>query len=63
VRAAQKQKLDLREEILRIRAERDQVALRLDSARAKHEVTSKEALVSACLMTLAFMDSKIVVTY
>jgi len=46
VRAAQREKLLLREEILRIRAERDQVALRMDAVRTKHEAESKEALVS-----------------
>jgi hypothetical protein len=54
VRAAQKEKLALREEILRIRAEREQVALRMDAIRIRHEAESKEALVSrfpaACLL-------------
>ncbi|KAK3354943.1 hypothetical protein B0H65DRAFT_450202 [Neurospora tetraspora] len=44
VRVVQKEKLGLREEILRIRAERDQVSLRMDAIRIKHEVDSKEAL-------------------
>ncbi|KAL2023236.1 hypothetical protein VTK56DRAFT_3359 [Thermocarpiscus australiensis] len=44
VRAAQKEKLALRDEILRIRAERDQVALRMDAIRIRHEAESKEAL-------------------
>ncbi|KAK2073873.1 hypothetical protein P8C59_008117 [Phyllachora maydis] len=43
VRAEQKLKLGLREEILRIRAEREQVALRMDVIRARHETESKEA--------------------
>lgn len=45
MRAAQKEKLALREEILRVRAERDQVALRMDAVRIRHEAESKEALV------------------
>ena len=45
MRAAQKEKLSLREEILRIRAEREQVALRMDAIRIRHEADSKEALV------------------
>ncbi|KAG7292951.1 hypothetical protein NEMBOFW57_002996 [Staphylotrichum longicolle] len=44
VRAAQKEKLTLRDEILRIRAEREQVALRMDAIRIRHEADSKEAL-------------------
>ncbi|KAK3956315.1 hypothetical protein QBC32DRAFT_331467 [Pseudoneurospora amorphoporcata] len=44
VKVVQKEKLVLREEILRIRAERDQVSLRMDAIRIKHEVDSKEAL-------------------
>ena len=47
VRVAQKEKVTLREEIMRIRAERDQVALRMDAIRIKHEAESKEALVSS----------------
>lgn len=46
VRAAQKEKLALREEILRVRAEREQVALKMDAVRIRHEADSKEALVS-----------------
>jgi hypothetical protein len=45
VRAAQKEKLTLRDDILRIRAEREQVALRMDAIRIRHEADSKEALV------------------
>ncbi|KAK4447515.1 hypothetical protein QBC34DRAFT_409623 [Podospora aff. communis PSN243] len=44
VRVAQKEKLSLRDEILRVRAERNQVALRMDAIRIKHEAESKEAL-------------------
>lgn len=44
VKVVQKEKLGLREEILRIRAERDQVSLRMDAIRIKHEVDSKKAL-------------------
>ena len=45
VREAQKAKLRLRERIIQIRAEREQVALRMDAVRVKHEEDSKEALV------------------
>lgn len=45
MRAAQREKLALREEILRVRAEREQVALRMDAIRMRHEADSKEALV------------------
>jgi hypothetical protein len=46
VRQAQKEKLALREEIIRLRAERAQVALRMDAVRIKHERETKEAGVS-----------------
>lgn len=45
VREAQKSKLQLRERIVQIRAEREQVALRMDAVRVKHEEEGKEALV------------------
>jgi hypothetical protein len=45
VREAQKTKLQLRERIMQIRAEREQVALRMDAVRMKHEEDGKEALV------------------
>lgn len=44
VREAQKSKLHLRERIIQIRAEREQVALRMDAVRIKHEGEGKEAL-------------------
>ncbi|KAG6367932.1 hypothetical protein INS49_002132 [Diaporthe citri] len=44
VREAQKNKLQLRERIIQIRAEREQVALRMDAVRMKHEEDGKEAL-------------------
>ncbi|ROW14822.1 hypothetical protein VPNG_03695 [Cytospora leucostoma] len=44
VREAQKEKLKLRERIIQIRAEREQVALRMDAIRIKHDADSKEAL-------------------
>ena len=50
VRAAQKEKLALREEILRLRAEREEVALRMDAVRIKHEKESHEALVRTLTM-------------
>ncbi|KAF4124883.1 hypothetical protein GMORB2_3722 [Geosmithia morbida] len=43
VRHAQKEKLALREEILRLKGEREQVALRMDGVRAKHESDTKDA--------------------
>ena len=46
VRVAHKEKLSLREEILRIRAERDQVALRMDALRALHQERVAKAMVS-----------------
>jgi len=49
VRAAQKEKLALREEIARVRREREQVALRIDALRSRHGEESKEALVSNCM--------------
>lgn len=51
VREAQKNKLQLRERIIQIRAEREQVALRMDAVRMKHEEDGKEALV---YLTLVF---------
>lgn len=47
VRAALKSKLALREEILRIRAERDQVALRMDALRAQHQDHVGKAMKTA----------------
>ncbi|KAI0910381.1 hypothetical protein F4823DRAFT_374808 [Ustulina deusta] len=44
VRAAQKEKVSLRNEILRIRAEREQVALKMDAVRVRHETANKESL-------------------
>lgn len=44
VREAQKEKLKLRDRIIQIRAEREQVALRMDAVRVKHDEDSKEAL-------------------
>jgi hypothetical protein len=46
VRAAQKEKIQLREDLLRLRTEREQLALRMDEVRIKHENSSKEAQVS-----------------
>ncbi|KAI0405918.1 hypothetical protein F4802DRAFT_561212 [Xylaria palmicola] len=44
VKAAQKEKVLLRNEILRIRAEREQVALKIDAVRMRHETANKESL-------------------
>lgn len=46
VRSIQKQKLALRNEIISIRAEREQVALKMDAVRIRHETESKQSLVS-----------------
>ncbi|KAK8851479.1 AT hook domain-containing protein [Apiospora arundinis] len=44
VRSIQKEKITLRNEILRVRAEREQVALKMDAVRLQHEVDSKDSL-------------------
>ncbi|KAI0847057.1 hypothetical protein F5Y00DRAFT_124606 [Daldinia vernicosa] len=44
VRSVQKDKLTLRSEIMRIRAEREQVALKMDAVRMRHEMASKGTL-------------------
>ncbi|KAI1314297.1 hypothetical protein F5Y03DRAFT_336686 [Xylaria venustula] len=44
VRATQKEKVSLRNEILRIRAEREQVALKMDAVRMRHENANEESL-------------------
>ncbi len=46
LRDEQKKKLRLRDDILRIRAEREQVALRMDEVRMKHENERTKAQVS-----------------
>lgn len=46
MRHVQKEKLTLREEILKLKAEREQVALRMDAIRTKHEADTKESTVS-----------------
>ncbi|KAF4429422.1 hypothetical protein FACUT_9165 [Fusarium acutatum] len=43
VRLVQREKLSLREEILRLKAEREQVALKMDAIRIKHEEDTKES--------------------
>ncbi|KAF4977879.1 hypothetical protein FZEAL_5653 [Fusarium zealandicum] len=43
VRLVQREKLSLREEILRLKAEREQVGLRMDAVRIKHEEDTKES--------------------
>ena len=43
VRKEQKRKLELRDEILRLRGEREQVALQMDAVRAKHEAATEYA--------------------
>ncbi|KAK3393616.1 hypothetical protein B0H63DRAFT_458636 [Podospora didyma] len=49
VRVAQKQKLALRDDILRIRAEKDQVLLRQDTIRIRYQAEKKEALLQSSL--------------
>ncbi|KAI0187076.1 AT hook domain-containing protein [Xylaria flabelliformis] len=44
VRATQKEKVSLRNEILRIRAEREQVDLKIDAVRMRHETANQESL-------------------
>ncbi|KAM7195082.1 hypothetical protein V8F20_007632 [Naviculisporaceae sp. PSN 640] len=44
VRVAQKERLALRDEIMRIRSEREQVGLQMDAIRRKHEADSREGL-------------------
>ncbi|OTB19203.1 hypothetical protein K445DRAFT_18810 [Daldinia sp. EC12] len=44
VRSVQKDKLTLRTEIMRIRAEREEVALKMDAVRMRHETVNKETL-------------------
>ncbi|KAI1378735.1 hypothetical protein F4677DRAFT_411867 [Hypoxylon crocopeplum] len=44
VRSVQKEKLTLRTEIMRIRAEREQVALKMDAVRIRHEAANKASL-------------------
>ncbi|GAP84389.1 putative AT hook domain-containing protein [Rosellinia necatrix] len=44
VKAAQKEKISLRNEILRIRAEREQVSLKIDAVRMRHETANKDSL-------------------
>ncbi|UKZ90977.1 uncharacterized protein TrAFT101_005975 [Trichoderma asperellum] len=43
LRHVQKEKMALREEIMRIKAEREQVALRMDAIRIKHEADARES--------------------
>lgn len=45
LRHVQKEKLALRDEIIRLKGEREQVALRMDAVRIKHEADSKESTV------------------
>lgn len=45
VRSVQKEKLTLRAEIMRIRAEKEQVALKMDAVRMRHETANRETLV------------------
>lgn len=52
VRLVQREKLSLREEILRLKAEREQVALKMDAVRIKHEEDTKESKVSCPLLFL-----------
>lgn len=51
VREAQKEKIQNRQELLRIRAEREQIALRMDEVRIKHESRSKAAQEQLALNT------------
>lgn len=51
LRHVQKEKLALRDEIIRLKGEREQVALRMDAIRVKHEADSKESTVSSSSAT------------
>lgn len=42
----QKERVTLRDEILRLKGEREQVALRMDAVRLRHETNTKESTVS-----------------
>ncbi|RAL62971.1 hypothetical protein DID88_004058 [Monilinia fructigena] len=53
LREGQRKKLSLREEILRVRAEREKVALRMDEVRISHEKDSHEAEQQEVLNTTA----------
>ena len=57
LRHVQKEKLELREEILRLKAEREQVALRMDAVRIKHEEDTKESTVSGIFGTFSTLGS------
>lgn len=52
IRREQAEKTSLRDEIMRLRAEREQVAVRKDAVRSKHEKARSEALVSHRTMKL-----------
>lgn len=54
VRHVQKEKLALRDEILELKAEREQVALRIDAVRIKHEEDTKDARVGHPICPLFF---------
>lgn len=45
MRDAQKEKIEQREELLKVRAEREKLALRMDEVRIKHEHDSKVSQV------------------
>ncbi|KAH8204999.1 hypothetical protein TruAng_000882 [Truncatella angustata] len=51
VRSIQKEKLALRNDIIRIRAEREQVALKMDAVRIRHEKNNKQTLDQLNLST------------
>lgn len=55
LRASQKEKRSLRDEILRLRAERDQVALRMDVLRMKHGSEAQKVLVSTQVFPPAYV--------
>lgn len=57
VRSVQKEKLMLRTDIMRIRAEREQVALKMDAVRMRHEAASRETLVRITLQLATAFSS------
>lgn len=61
VRSVQKEKLTLRTDIMRIRAEREQVALKMDAVRLRHETANRESLV--CFFYLVITETSSLTLY
>ncbi len=56
LRDEHKKKLDLREEILKVRREREQVALKMDEIRIKHESDKAKEQVSTYFLVFCIFD-------